>query len=330
MRDGPKGRGRKLALGLAGAGAVSVLLLGYLLYRAHGIDGTLTLARNASWSWLALSIFVYLISTTVRTWRWNLLLPAATTSFPRLYAITSVHTMINSLLPARLGELAFPILMRSHASTPTPRSVTMFLVARVLDVAVLAFLFVVSSFLHFGAQSPAAALGSVAAALAAGLVALIRAGPLYSWTLRQWERSFPRRPSILALGRSLEADLIAMTSSRKLLAAGTVTLAMVLTRHVFYWATMRAIGFPLAFPAVIIGATFGEATYLLPIHGVAGLGTVEAGWTVGMGLIGMDLPNAVASGLFVHIWALALSAGFGCLSLPLLWKLTLYSRHSDP
>ena len=77
----------------------------------------------------------------------------------------------------------------------------MFLVARVLDVAVLAFLFVVSSFLHFGEQSSAAALGIVAVALAAGLVVLIRAGPLYSWTLRRWERSFPGRRSILALGK---------------------------------------------------------------------------------------------------------------------------------
>ena len=33
------------------------------------------------------------------------------------------------------------------------------------------------------------------------------------------------------------------------------------------------------------GATFGEATYLLLIHGVAGLGTVEVGWTLGMRLI---------------------------------------------
>jgi uncharacterized membrane protein YbhN (UPF0104 family) len=94
-------------------------------YRAQGIDGTLAMARNASWSWLALSVLVYLISNTLRACRWNLLLPTATTPFPRLYAISSVHTMVNSLAPARLGELAFQILMRSHASTD-PRSITMF------------------------------------------------------------------------------------------------------------------------------------------------------------------------------------------------------------
>ena len=131
------------------------------------------------------------------------------------------------------------------------------------------------------------------------------------------------------LGKSLEADLIAMTSSRKLLAAGAMTLAMILTRPAYYWVTLWAIGIPLTLPAVIIGATFGEATYLLPIHGVAGLGTVEAGWTLGMRLIGMALAQAVASGLFVHVWSLALSTAVGCLSLPILWKPPVYSRQSD-
>jgi uncharacterized membrane protein YbhN (UPF0104 family) len=120
-----------------------------------------------------------------------------------------------------------------------------------------------------------------------------------------------------------------MTSSRKLLAAGAMTLAMILTRPAYYWVTLWAIGIPLTLPAVIIGATFGEATYLLPIHGVAGLGTVEAGWTLGMRLIGMALAQAVASGLFVHVWSLALSTAVGCLSLPILWKPPVYSRQSD-
>jgi hypothetical protein len=118
----------------------------------------------------------------------------------------------------------------------------------------------------------------------------------------------------------VEADLLVMTAAHKLAAAAALTAALVLTRYVFFWATLQSIGLSLGLAAVALGATFGEATYLLPLHGVAGLGTVEAGWTLGMSIVGLPLSDAVASGLFVHVWSIVLATATGILCLPFLGR----------
>ena len=313
-----RSRRRRLFLSLSGATLVSLVLLGFLLYKFGGIDRSVALALDASWTWLALSVAIYVIAAILRAWRWNLLLPSSTRPFPTLYAISSVHTMVNSLLPARVGELAFPILMRTHAATGPSRSVTLFLVGRALDLILLVFVFLIGSCVYLGVHSHPFALVLLAGLSLAGLLLLVRASPLFSYVLRRCETWFPTRRRFLEIGKRIEAELETATSSRRLFSAAMVTAAMVLTRHAFYWSILVALQSPLAFSAVIVGGTLGESTYLLPFHGVAGLGTVEAGWTVGMSLVGVSVPQALASGLFIHVWSLLLATLMGCLSLPLL------------
>lgn len=309
---------RRFGLALGGAILVSTVLLGYLLYRTGGVGRTLSLSRGASGKWLAFSAGLYLLSNTCRAWRWRVLLPAGPGSGRRLYAISSVHTMVNILLPARLGELAFPVLMHTHAATTAQRSLTMVFVARALDAVLLGLLFLGGALVHFRSTLSAWTMALTAGALMTGVILVVRSRAVLSWALRHWEQRFPRRTRLAALGRRVEADLLVMTAAHKLAAAAALTAALVLARYVFFWATLQSIGVSLGLAAVAFGATFGEATYLLPLHGVAGLGTVEAGWTLGMSMVGLPLSDAVASGLFVHVWSIVLATATGILCLPFL------------
>jgi hypothetical protein len=82
----------------------------------------------------------------LRAWRFSLLATGrpATPSWP-MYVIASRLLLFNFLLPFKLGEVSFPLLMRRAFGTSYVRSTGVLIVARLMDLCV------VSAMLVFGA-----------------------------------------------------------------------------------------------------------------------------------------------------------------------------------
>jgi hypothetical protein len=119
------------------AGLVGLVLLGALLWWA-GLDRLGDTYRAFGWrgaAWLAL---LYLCSQALRTLRFAIALPASERpTLARLFAVVALHQGSNHLLPARLGELTFPLLLRRFGATPTSRSLAVLLLVRLQEIAVL-------------------------------------------------------------------------------------------------------------------------------------------------------------------------------------------------
>ena len=71
----------------------------------------------------------------------------------------------------------------------------------------------------------------------------------------------------------------------------------------------------LSFLEAFIASSAGDLTTILPIHGLAGIGTYEGGYAGILILMGIDKELALIASVFVHIFILLGSATLGLFSL---------------
>ena len=75
---------------------------------------------------------------------------------------------------------------------------------------------------------------------------------------------------------------------------------------------------PLLSPAVaLLGAIGGDLTSVLPVHGVAGAGTYEAGVMAALLPFGVPAAQALMAAVNLHLFMLGLSLAGGALALAL-------------
>ena len=82
---------------------------------------------------------------------------------------------------------------------------------------------------------------------------------------------------------------------------------------VFAWVLLLFIDIPLA--AAWIGAIMGDVTTVLPIHGLAGAGTYEAGVVAGLMPFNVAAADALQAAVNLHVFVLASTLVGGALSL---------------
>jgi uncharacterized membrane protein YbhN (UPF0104 family) len=210
-------------------------------------------------------------------------------------SVSLVHNLLNTLLPMRTGEAAFPVLLRSRFGVETARSVPGLLLFRLLDLQVVLLLGVtvltVGGEIHpipgavglFLLAMAPAALGPARSALLGRLPGGEAPGGRVSRWMRSGLESLPARGPLLRTW-----VLTFLTWSVKLVAYG------------FILSTLG--GFSAG--AGILGSITGELSSVLPIHGVAGAGTYEAGVVLGLAPLGISLESAVRGAVNLHLFVL--------------------------
>ena len=187
-----------------------------------------------------------------------------------LFRLTQVHIILNIMLPFRVGETSFPLLMRSEFGVPLARGTSALFVLRLLDLHAL---------LAAAGMGLVAEAGFTAPWIVAWTLFLIAPLATFPFRGRVLRAARARAPSRLDkyideiengipsdLGRFLRAWLLTFLNwSVKVMA-----LAWVLG--------LMGVG-PLA--ARFGGALGGELSSILPVHAPAGVGTYPAGIVAG-------------------------------------------------
>ena len=214
------------------------------------------------------------------------------------------HNFFNNLLPMRSGELSFPLLMARYFAVPAARSVGALLWFRLLDLHTISVLALVA--LAWG-RLPAVPL----ATLALAWLSLPWWGfRLQSVVLAWLEPRLPHRFHVKF--RELRAGLPADTGAfwRSWLWTGA---NWVVKLGVFAWVLAVFLRAPQA--ALWLGAIGGELTSVLPVHGVAGGGTYEAGIVAGLLPFGIAPRDALLAAVNLHLFLLGLSIASGGMAL---------------
>ncbi len=314
----------RVALSVLVAGGLTALALWWSgLEPRELVDalGRLTLA-----TWLpafGLHVALYVL----RAWRFAILMPSTVRVRPAPFlAVCGAHTLAAFVLPARIGEATFVVYAQRACGVPAAAGIASLVVSRLLDIAVLAAGFSIACFvIHASGAFPAipwfVPLGAGLAALALVVLWLTLRSDLLA-------RLASGAIRVLGLARTSVGDRVATRidgiagalreagGEGRLLRAALVSIPIWFVIFLFCAVLARALGLPET--TTLAEATFGSSlailTSLIPVSAFANFGTLELGWVLGFGTLGVPHDLALATGLGLHAVQLVHIVALGLLS----------------
>ena len=114
----------------------------------EGIKNSLS---SLNWEWLFPAAGAFYLNYAARAQRLRLITVfPARAPFPVWFAVASVHGALNFLLPAKTGELTFPIIARKVIGLPYEKGIAGLAVARLFDFVVVAITLPIAVFAFRG------------------------------------------------------------------------------------------------------------------------------------------------------------------------------------
>jgi uncharacterized membrane protein YbhN (UPF0104 family) len=275
----------------------SLLLLVALLWlveRAYGWQAVLVSWKVIPLQSLLIAMSLMLLSYLLRALRfYDFFHSHCQGQFLRLTRITVLHNFFNNLLPMRSGEAAFPLLMKSHFNSPLRQTIPALLWLRLLDLYALLVLAGISLQAHLGWSME----------VRTGLFVIAIGVPLLILPIQKRIQTFLHQHSSPKLNKLVVLMTALPDSPWPLVRALFWTFNnWALKVAVFSWLLQQFM--PISFYQAWVGASTGELSSVLPIHGLAGAGTYEAGIVAGLLPWHIDASAALAAAVNLHLFVL--------------------------
>lgn len=314
----------RVALSVIVAAGLTALVLwwsGLELREVADALGRLTLA-----TWLP-AFGLHCALYVLRAWRFALLLPRDVRVEPAPFlAVCGAHTLAAFVLPAKIGEATFVLYARRSCGVPAEAGIASLVVSRLLDMALLAGGFGIACFalersgafphvawfVPLGAGLAVVAVAAFALTLRSDVLARVASGTLRALGLARTTIGGKLAARIDGLAGALRAA----GGEGRLAKAALVSIPLWLVVFLFCVVLARALGLPET--TTLAEATFGSSlailTSLIPVSAFANFGTLELGWTLGFGVLGVPHDLALATGLGLHAVQLVHIVALGLVS----------------
>jgi hypothetical protein len=284
-------------LGIILALFFGILILAFL-FTLTGFSTIFFILEKVSLFWILLSCTAILFSFVMRTWRWSVLLRSAGYVYPRdiLFKCLMFSWFLNYLIPARLGDIARAVALKTTSDAPFGMTLSTIVIERIYDMITLALLLGIASLFFFQSSFVYIEIGAFAiiAAMFCVLVILYR----YDETIiRFFEHRFPTiRQSLVLLKEGL-ANIVRNPGAMALCFILSFPVWLLEIASIFFAA--RSIGYDLSF---VYATTAGVVAFLaqaLPLT-PAGLGIHEASITGVLMLFSVPSATGMSIALVDH------------------------------
>lgn len=301
---------------------ISLVVIGYVLLKLDWLAVYKTFT-TADLRWIIAAFAVYLFNYILRTLRFRMLLDLDEIPFQQLFGVTNLYGMYLYLLPAKSGELSFPILLKNRLNVPLTASTATLIAARFSDFATVA-LFLPAVLITFWDQiHPWVRIGSL---LFVGIVLLLGIGLL--WLIRNPFRIDNFQQANLntklivvriwnALAKLLDS-LRAIDQRRGYWHLWLLTIAIWICVQANFYFIVLSFGEALTFWQMMVVSIIMVPMTLLPFQGFANLGTHEIGWVAAFALFGYPETAALNIAVSSHIILLFFVLLLGSLGFLLL------------
>ena len=258
------------------------------------------------WKWVLIAFGIFLINYLLRTARFRILLGLQGSSFFKLYGVTSLYGMYVYLLPAKFGELSYPILLKRYMEVPLSASAATLIAARTFDFGTIALL-LPTVLVIFWAQIPSwARIGSI---FFVGTVLLLGFGLIWFVRSPEWIKKFNdfttfTNPWMIRIQNGLRKvmmSLQAIDHQQKYGSIFLITLGIWTCVQINLYFIVRSLGQPLNFLQIVTITIIMVPMTLLPFQGFADLGTHEIGWIAALALFGYPEATALTIAVSSHI-----------------------------
>ncbi len=292
----------KLYARIAASLLITFLLVTFLA-RYVNIDNLLQTLSHVRWPWLVAALLLYFIHQWLRVTRLNIF-DGVRLNTPRTIMTMLVQSPINATLPAGLGEAALIGMLKKFHGLDWRLGTGSLISTRFADLGVFVAFFLAAvvfstnlvpeKIYPFMLGLSALLLGSLG-----GIFILAR------WRKRHKDKGHP----ILSHIDPILAHLVSVKNPRIFIPLFGITLVMWVFMYFMNVAIIKALGFHI--PLLTLLWIYIIPTDLLPIKGIANLGTYEAVWFSLLLFFDYTADDAatIAFGSHILIFAIRMTGG---------------------
>lgn len=285
---------------------VSVLFsFGVILYVLSRLDWSLVrlTISDLQWAWLTLAFLSYVVNYYFRTRRFQMLLSLEKVSFLPLLSVVGLYGMYNYLLPAKSGELTLVVLLKNRLKISLVNGTTSLIVARYLDFVTISLILPVVLFIYFN-RLP---LWMIKISLSFCVLFFFLSIFLYFVIRSPAGSQLLSRSHTSWIDRVIKA-LIEMRNSVVVVYQKRLHYRLLLNTFVIWlsvytnlYLVMVSLGYQMTYFQIIVISVFMIPMTLLPIQGLANLGTHEIGWVAAFSVFGLPATEALGIAVSSHI-----------------------------
>jgi hypothetical protein len=244
--------------------------------------------KTLSYTSIIIAILLFLLSYQLRTWRlYDYFLPHTSGRWVTALRLMLLHNILNNLLPARSGEISFPLLMKRYFTVDYIHSIPALVWFRLLDLHTLLSIGLIVWTISQSGQYPIAYL------FLTGLWLLL---PLIFYTLKNYLRINISQTFIIKVLDGLPQTNVKFWRNWLL-----TSLNWLLKLTVLAWLLGQFLMVDITY--LISSVITGELSSVLPFHAPGGVGTYEAGMVAPLLAI-IDIEKATQAAINVHLFML--------------------------
>lgn len=264
--------------------------------------------------WLFLGFFFYVLTYIFRTLRFQILIYTQSVSLPALFGITCLYGFFTYFLPAKSGELSYPLLLKRYRHVSLSEGTATLFTARFFDFATVAcFLPVI--LLVFWSTLPDWLKG------AAIIFCLLVYGAVGVMTyLLQQSREMVVQPHLSSWKRNLHSGWAQLVKGIQIIherggygRIWILTVVIWLCTYANLFFIIYSLGYRPTYFQIIVASMILIPLTLLPVQGFANLGTHEIGLVTAFQLFGYSLTHSVTVATSSHLLLLLFVLLLGCL-----------------
>jgi len=302
-------------------GLLFAILLIYYLLKQISIKDIAVLFHNLNMQLLIVAFLFYVGSYFFRALRFKITLNTKL-KLTKLFHVVSIHTVMNNLMPARLGELSYIYLAKKQGIKGTT-AISSLIAARVFDLIVISLIFLVSVILIKKHSQMAGVIYLILLLLALLLLFLVISIILKHKVLRMLnyiarklniKRAKAIKYILIKLSEASK-DLDRIKSKKILLLVFFSSIAVWICQFLTLYLIVISSGVRIGLLFLIVSITFSTLSTILPIYSPGGFGTIEGSWALGLVILGVSKEIAISTGFFQHIILIIFFAVLGFFSL---------------
>ncbi|MDI6810226.1 MAG: flippase-like domain-containing protein [archaeon] len=283
-------------------GILGAIFLGFLIlagiFAFSGFSEVFGILRTVSLSWFLLSCGAILLTFVLRTWRWSVILRSAgyVSSRGMIFRCIMFGWLLNYLLPARVGDIARGVALKTTERKPLGMSLSTIVLERVFDMITLAFLLALPGIFFY--QKQFLWLEAISIGIAFALIFVL-------FIVYKFEGHIVRvlRNRFLTIGESISLLKEGLDEIRGNIAAMTLCFVLSIPIWLFEISSIffaaKAIDYDIPFLFATVSGIAAFIAQALPVT-PAGIGVHEASITGILALFGVSTSIGMSIALVDH------------------------------
>ncbi len=280
----------------------------YLLYKLINIEDIITLYSKLKINTIITCIFFHFIIYFLRSLRFSVL--ARTKLRPlQILDIVLVHGLYNRVLPLRLGEGAFPLLMKQKFDISYTESGLLIILARIFDLLSTSTIFAFVCILTIFKNSILKIVLFVIIVIGLAFISMYKLIPLLLNNLSQI-RHLQRFSNQLDLLKKYFQENI---SIKKTLIVFFISGINWFIMFIIFKELINDFNLLIKLMHVVLAGSFSNISSILPLSSIGNFGTMETGWVAILLMVGHEKDQAIISGFSVNVFTFSSTVLLGVI-----------------